>query len=123
MVVERYPAEGAKQLGRIARNRRKTGMIAAGEQDNVALWKKIRNVDESMLKVLPSAKKPKVKRDHLSFSQGIQMATSMAPLTMCGLGWQSTHPIFLTHYGPMSRSYATSTQGTDYVGVSEATGL
>jgi putative transposase len=37
-----------KQLGRIARNRRKTGIIAGGEQDNVALWKKIRNVDESI---------------------------------------------------------------------------
>ena len=48
MVVERYPAEGAKQLGRIARNRRKTGILAGGEQDNVALWKKIRNVDESI---------------------------------------------------------------------------
>ena len=35
-----------KQLGRIARNRHKTGIIAEGEQDNVHLWKKIRNVDE-----------------------------------------------------------------------------
>ena len=30
--------------------------------------------------------------------------------------------IFLPHYGPTSRSYATSTQGTDYGGVSEAAG-
>ncbi len=35
-----------KQLGRIARNRRKTGMIAQGEQDNVDLWRKITNGDE-----------------------------------------------------------------------------
>ncbi len=28
--------------------------------------------------------------------------------------------ICLPHYGPTSRSYATSTQGTDYGGVSEA---
>ncbi|MFL5692528.1 MAG: zinc ribbon domain-containing protein [Ktedonobacteraceae bacterium] len=35
-----------KQLGRIARNRRKTGIIAEGQQDNTDLWKKIRQVDE-----------------------------------------------------------------------------
>jgi putative transposase len=35
-----------KQLGRIARNRSKTGIIAEGEQDNGALWNKIRHVDE-----------------------------------------------------------------------------
>src|SRR6266851_2958785 len=37
-----------QQLGRIARNRRKTGMIAKGEQDNADLWLKINNVDESI---------------------------------------------------------------------------
>ncbi len=35
-----------RQLGRIARNRRKTGIIAEGEQDNAALWAKIRALDE-----------------------------------------------------------------------------
>jgi len=35
-----------KQLGRIARNRHKTGIIAEGEQDNRDLWNKIRHVDE-----------------------------------------------------------------------------
>jgi putative transposase len=35
-----------RQLGRIARNRRKTGIIAQGEQDNVALWTKIRALGE-----------------------------------------------------------------------------
>ncbi|HEX3641811.1 MAG TPA: transposase [Ktedonobacteraceae bacterium] len=35
-----------KLLGRIARNRRKTGIIAEGEQDNADLWSKIRHVDE-----------------------------------------------------------------------------
>ena len=35
-----------RQLGRIARNRRKTGIIAEGEQDNAALWTKIRALDE-----------------------------------------------------------------------------
>src|SRR5260370_11649327 len=35
-----------KQLGRIARNRGKTGIIAEGEQDNADLWRKITNVDE-----------------------------------------------------------------------------
>lgn len=33
-------------LGRIARNRRKTGLIAEGEQDNASLWEKIRHLDE-----------------------------------------------------------------------------
>ena len=37
-----------KLLGRIARNRRKTGLIALGEQDNVALWRKIRHVDDHL---------------------------------------------------------------------------
>jgi IS605 OrfB family transposase len=33
-------------LGRIARNRRKTGIIAEGEPDNVALWATIRHLDD-----------------------------------------------------------------------------
>jgi putative transposase len=33
-------------LGRIARNRSRTGIIAQGEQDNADLWTKIRNVDD-----------------------------------------------------------------------------
>jgi putative transposase len=33
-------------LGRIARNRSQTGIIAQGEQDNADLWRKIRHVDE-----------------------------------------------------------------------------
>jgi putative transposase len=33
-------------LGRIARNRRLTGIIAEGEQDNTHLWAKIRHLDE-----------------------------------------------------------------------------
>ena len=33
-------------LGQIARNRRKTGILAEDEQDNVDLWNKIRQVDE-----------------------------------------------------------------------------
>ncbi len=35
-----------RQLGRVARNRSKTGLIAEGERDNVALWSKIRALDE-----------------------------------------------------------------------------
>src|SRR5690348_11075323 len=35
-----------RQLGRVARNRRKTGVIAENEQDNAALWAKIRALDE-----------------------------------------------------------------------------
>src|SRR5258708_18159965 len=35
-----------KQLGRIARNRGKTGIIAEVEQDNADLWRKINNVQE-----------------------------------------------------------------------------
>jgi putative transposase len=37
-----------KQLGRIARNRSKTGILAEGQQDNTALWAKIRHVDEQV---------------------------------------------------------------------------
>ncbi|GHO99411.1 hypothetical protein KSF_094590 [Reticulibacter mediterranei] len=36
-----------KALGRIARNRRKTGIIAEGEQDNVARFQKLRNRNDS----------------------------------------------------------------------------
>jgi putative transposase len=35
-------------LGRIARNRSRTGTLAKGEQDNTDMWKKIRNVDEHL---------------------------------------------------------------------------
>jgi putative transposase len=35
-----------KQLGRIARARAQTGIIAEGEQDNADLWRKISNCDE-----------------------------------------------------------------------------
>jgi IS605 OrfB family transposase len=35
-------------LGRIARNRSKTGIMAEGEQDNVSLWRKIRRMDEQV---------------------------------------------------------------------------
>ena len=35
-----------KQLGRIARNRSKTGLLALGEQDNADLWRKINQRDE-----------------------------------------------------------------------------
>jgi putative transposase len=37
-----------KLLGRIARNRQRTGICASGEQDNADLWRKIRNVDEHL---------------------------------------------------------------------------
>src|SRR6266567_2371987 len=35
-----------RQLGRIACNRRKTGIIAEGEQDNADLWRKLRHRDD-----------------------------------------------------------------------------
>jgi putative transposase len=37
-----------RQLGRIARNRSKTGIIAQNQQDNVDLWRKIRNTDDHL---------------------------------------------------------------------------
>jgi len=37
-----------KLLGRIARNRHKTGIIAQNEQDNTDLWRKIRHTDEQV---------------------------------------------------------------------------
>ena len=45
-MAQRYRAQGAKLLGRIARNRSQTGILAEGEQDNKALWRKIRYLDE-----------------------------------------------------------------------------
>jgi len=36
-----------QQLGRIAHNRKQTGIIAEGEQDNAVLWRKLRSRDES----------------------------------------------------------------------------
>jgi putative transposase len=41
-----------KQLGRIARNRCQTGLIAEGEQDNQDLWQKIRHADENLSQVV-----------------------------------------------------------------------
>ena len=35
-----------QQLGRIARNRKQTGIIAENEQDDVDLWNKIKHGDE-----------------------------------------------------------------------------
>ena len=37
-----------QQLGRIARNRSCTGMMAEGEQDNKARWERLRHVDEAL---------------------------------------------------------------------------
>jgi putative transposase len=37
-----------RQLGRIARNRSQTGIIAKNEQDNAQLWQKLCNVDENL---------------------------------------------------------------------------
>ncbi len=37
-----------RQLGRIARNRSRTGIIAEGEQDNKVRWKRIRHADEAI---------------------------------------------------------------------------
>ena len=46
LATRRHPI--LQQLGRIARNRSKTGIIAEGEQDNKERWKRIRNVDEAI---------------------------------------------------------------------------
>ena len=79
---------------------------------------------ERNLQVLQSARKPNAKKNHLFFKQGMQRATSMAPLKMGCSGWMSTYQIFFTNYGfHSSSSHATPTQETDYVGVSEAAGL
>jgi putative transposase len=41
-----------QQLGRIARNRNKTGLLAAGQQDNVDLWRKINHANENLSHLL-----------------------------------------------------------------------
>jgi len=43
-----------KLLGRIARNRSQTGIIAENEQDNADLWAKIRHVDEQIAHLVSS---------------------------------------------------------------------
>jgi IS605 OrfB family transposase len=40
-------ARRKRLLGKVAANRRKTGIVAEGEQDNKALWRKIRAIDEN----------------------------------------------------------------------------
>jgi len=50
-------------LGRIARNRSQTGMIAEGEQDNADLWRKIRHVDEHIAQLV-SARIVQFAREH-----------------------------------------------------------
>jgi transposase len=50
-------------LGRIARNRSQTGMIAAGEQDNTDLWRKIRHADEHIAHLV-SARIVQFAREH-----------------------------------------------------------
>ena len=40
-------ARRRKLLGRVARNRRKTGVLAEGEQDNTHLWRKINAIDDN----------------------------------------------------------------------------
>ncbi len=52
-----------KQLGRIARKRRKTGIIAFGEQDNADLWRKITHADE-YISHLVSARIVQFAKDH-----------------------------------------------------------
>jgi hypothetical protein len=51
---QRVSGKRSRQLGRIARNRKQTGMIAEGEQDNADLWKKIRDVDDSLAHLVSS---------------------------------------------------------------------
>jgi len=52
-----------KLLGWIARNRRKTGIIVEGEQDNVHLWGKINHVDEHIAHLV-SARIVQFAREH-----------------------------------------------------------
>jgi transposase len=50
-------------LGRIARNRSQTGIIAQDEQDNADLWRKIRHVDEQIAHLV-SARIVQFAKDH-----------------------------------------------------------
>src|SRR5258708_32215421 len=59
------------------------------------------------LQVLQSARMPNAKRNHLFFKQGMQTATSMAPLTKPMWGWLHLSQIFPANYGfHLSHSYA-----------------
>jgi putative transposase len=48
MAPRRPPTLRKHLLGRIARNRSRTGLIEKGPQDNADLWRKIRNADENL---------------------------------------------------------------------------
>ena len=57
--------------------------------------------------VLPSPRKPKAKRDHLSLMPGKETTTRMAPRKKERSGWVSAPQLFLPHYAcHWSRGYA-----------------
>ncbi len=93
-----------KLLGRIARNRSQTGIIAEDERDNQALWRKISNADENLshqvsARIVQFAKEHgatilvfehlgKLKRCHalvIRYAQGqpVEGYTPGAPLVLC----------------------------------------
>jgi len=71
-------------------------------------------------KVFTVPKEPKALEGHLPTVSGTEPRTRRAPRKVHCLGWWTMHRVFPTNYGcSMSRSHATSTPTTDYVGVLE----
>src|SRR6266446_4592050 len=103
---------GSVWLNAIRNNRRKSLQLPWSQRG------------QSNLQVLSSPKLPKAwVPGHLLEAQGMEITTSMAPLKVCCLGWRDTHQILPTNYGSHFESEPCSiSQGTDYVGVSEAAG-
>ena len=85
------------------------------------LWRDVRRGSRKA-QVLGSPRMPKAKAGHLPTEQGVEiMPTGLAPPRRKRAGWVRVPQILLTNYGfILSSGYATSSQETDYVAVSEA---
>jgi hypothetical protein len=81
-------------------------------------------VEKRNLQVLFSPRTPKAKVGHLPTAPGMERATGMAPPRWGRFGWRSVPAIYLPNYDfRLSSGYVTSSQETDYGGVSEAAGF
>jgi len=85
------------------------------------LWRNVRRGSRET-QVLGSPRMPNAQVGHLPTMQGVEsVPTGMAPPRRGGSGWMSTPQLFLPNYAyATSRSYAPSTQVSDYGGVAEA---
>src|SRR5260221_5522832 len=85
------------------------------------LWRNVRRGSRET-QVLGSPRMPNAQVGHLPTMQGVEsVPTGMAPPRRGGSGWLSTPQLFLPNYAyATSRSYASSTQVSDYATLAEA---